>query len=541
MGFLTVLSSLAAPHYPLLRWAEESIPIELEHAGRHANLVLGFALLLVARGLSRRRRQAWSLAMIAVGSAIVLHLVKGIDWPEAVLGLALLALLVLWRGEFTAASDPPSVRDGYLGLAAVVLLLPFYTLLGLHLFRIHPAEGIAPFVVLRETGWRLLFADATGVAAGSHHQAWFLNSVSVLGWAGILYAVLMTARGLAPPPRTVSDLEAARRLVALHGRTGTDYMTLWPGNSVFFSPDGGSFIAYRQSADAALALGDPIGSPVSRRVAVVEFGDSTRREGVSHAFFAATEAMLPIYQELGYQSIKIGEEAVVPLAGLEFKGKEWQSTRTSLHRAAREGMTFQVFEGGSVPSGMRTQMEDIAHAWQQEKKLPPMGFTLGRTEDLDDPNVYVAAAVDAQGRVHAFVDWLPVPATRGWVIDLMRRRDESMNGVMEFLIASSLLFFKARGDREASLGTAPLADLAPGERDSLFEKVMGIVYEHGGALYQFRTLFEYKAKFQPEWRGAYLVYERSGDLPRVLLALMRAYFPDLSPKVLGEMIGAAIF
>ena len=173
MGFLTVLSSLTAPSYPLLRWAEESIPIELEHAGRHANLVLGFALLLLARGLSRRRRQAWSLAMIAVGSAVVMHLVKGIDWPEATLGLALLALLVLWRDEFTASSDPPSVRDGYLGLAVVVLLLPFYTLLGLHLFRIHPAEGITPFVILRETGWRLLFADATGVAAGNHHQAWF--------------------------------------------------------------------------------------------------------------------------------------------------------------------------------------------------------------------------------------------------------------------------------------------------------------------------------------------------------------------------------
>jgi phosphatidylglycerol lysyltransferase len=169
-----------------------------------------------------------------------------------------------------------------------------------------------------------------------------------------------------------------------------------------------------------------------------------------------------------------------------------------------------------------------------------MGFTLGTAGDLRDPNVYVAAAVDAQGRVQAFADWLPVPATRGWVIDLMRRHDEAMNGVMECVIASSLLFFKARGDREASLGTAPLADLAPGEREALPEKVMGFVYEHGGALYNFRTLFEYKSKFQPEWRGTYLVYEATGDLPRVLLALLRAYFPDLSPKVLGEMIGAAI-
>jgi len=186
-------------------------------------------------------------------------------------------------------------------------------------------------------------------------------------------------------------------------------------------------------------------------------------------------------------------------------------------------------------------MAEIGEAWQRSKKLPPMGFTLGRTEDLDDPNVYVAAAMDAQGRVEAFADWLPVPATRGWVIDLMRRREESMSGMMEFLIASSLLFFKARGDREASLGTAPLADIAPGDRDALPGKVMGFVVERGDALYNFRTLFEYKAKFRPEWRGTYLVYEGAGDLPRVLLALLRAYFPDLSPKVLGEMIGAALF
>ena len=164
---------------------------------------------------------------------------------------------------------------------------------------------------------------------------------------------------------------------------------------------------------------------------------------------------------------------------------------------------------------------------------------------MDDPNVNVAVAVDAAGRVHAFVDWLPVYGRRGWVIDLMRRRDDAMTGIMDFLIGASLTAFKERGYETVSLATAPLADLKRGHDASLLQWALGKVYEKSHTYYDFRSLFRYKEKFQPTWESIYLHHRGLVDLPAVAAALTRAYLPGLglaeATKLVGESAARLLF
>jgi len=78
-----------------------------------------------------------------------------------------------------------------------------------------------------------------------------------------------------------------------------------------------------------------------------------------------------------------------------------------------------------------------------------------------DPQVRSGIAVDRDGLVHGVTSWLPVfggeGVITGWTLDLMRRRDDGFGAVMEFLIASSALAFKAEGALVASLSGAPLS------------------------------------------------------------------------------------
>src|SRR5579884_3765093 len=63
-------------------------------------LPAGVALLVLARGLVRRRRHALGVVVAVLIVAGVLNLVKGLDWEEASLNWALAGLLVWGRSAF---------------------------------------------------------------------------------------------------------------------------------------------------------------------------------------------------------------------------------------------------------------------------------------------------------------------------------------------------------------------------------------------------------------------------------------------------------
>ena len=72
----------------------------------------GIGLLALARGVRRGQHQAWAISSVVLGLTLVLHLVRGGDVGASVLAAAVLALLLVYRGEFRAASEPPSSALG---------------------------------------------------------------------------------------------------------------------------------------------------------------------------------------------------------------------------------------------------------------------------------------------------------------------------------------------------------------------------------------------------------------------------------------------
>ncbi len=214
---------------------------------------------------------------------------------------------------------------------------------------------------------------------------------------------------------------------------------------------------------------------------------------------------------------------------LSFRGKSWQDVRTARNRAKREGMTFQMINQSSADPEIVRQLWDISAEWTEQRALPEMNFTLGHLTDPPDPEVRTAVAIDGRGRVHGFVTWLPVYARNGWVIDIMRRHDDAFPGVMEFLIAESMLVFQAEGCRFASLAAAPLAQVNRGkQRSGTIERALNLAADRLDSFYHFASLNDFKAKFLPRWEPIYLAYAGTASLPRIAYALLRAYLPTLS-------------
>jgi lysylphosphatidylglycerol synthetase-like protein (DUF2156 family) len=335
----------------------------------------------------------------------------------------------------------------------------------------------------------------------------------------------------------------ARTLLGRHGGSTLSWMTTWPRNTYFVRDDGRSYLAYRQHAGVAVALGDPIAPDGTADATVTEFTAMCENSGLVPCVFSATEATVAATRELGWQHVQVAEDNVLDLEGLEFRGKAWQDVRSALNKAAKQDIDFRLVRLADQPEPILAQVRALSEEWMADKAMPEMGFTLGGLDEAMDPATRVGLAVDAEGTVHGVTSWLPVHTgagkVGGWTLDVMRRSAHGFRPVMEFLIASACLAFREEGARFVSLSGAPLArsrDCGPGRTVDRALESLGRVME---PYYGFRSLHAFKAKFQPRHVPLYLAYRDEADLPRIGLALSRAYLPDVRLRELAKLVSSS--
>jgi len=290
----------------------------------------------------------------------------------------------------------------------------------------------------------------------------------------------------------------------------------------------------------AIALGDPVAADAATRAAVLQaFVDAEETHGLRVCFFSVTQEVADWGRAHGRRDVLVAEEAIIDLPDLEFKGKSWQSVRTALNRAAKEGIAYREGRLAEMPRGLLSQVRAISELWVSDKGLPEMGFTLGSVDEALDPDTRVGLAVDADMTVHGVTSWLPVHSpggeVRGWTLDVMRRLPDGFRPVTEFLIASACLSFRDQGASFVSLSGAPLAHSGDGtaERATL-ERLLDQIGEAMEPLYGFRSLDSFKQKFRPRHEPVHLVFPDEAALPRIGLALTSAYLPGASLRDLAR-------
>lgn len=314
----------------------------------------------------------------------------------------------------------------------------------------------------------------------------------------------------------------ARQILQNWGSTSTSFMTLSENNQLFIETEGQAFLAFRQRWGVALTLGDPVGSADAAKRCIAEFLDFCRQNKLVPVFFAV-EQHHDHYREYGLRGSQVAEDAYLSLEMLSFKGKCWQDVRTALNRAKREQLDFHQLNLAEITPAIRRQLSEVSQEWLGGKRLPELGFTLGNLASIENPAVRTYYAVDSAGEIQGFVSWLPMYGAEGWALDLMRRRQGAMQGLMEFLIASSILRFQAEGYSNLGLGASPLAPVQRERKLCPIEKLLLRSTPTVNRLYSFNSLFAFKRKFQPEWKPLYMFYPNLKALPKISLALIALY------------------
>jgi lysylphosphatidylglycerol synthetase-like protein (DUF2156 family) len=516
-------------------------------------------LLLCAYGLRRGRRLAWWLAVVinltvlAVGiwvactadSAPGGH-ITGLDtWARVVLparetvvlSVVTLISLLITRRRFDQTSDGRAVRKLTATLAtALGVSWGAFLLLG-YLLR----DGSSARL---EFGWsaqdlpmrfldsmlfsnRFLPPDLVGKLL--YAAVFLLFWIVVLGALAAFFLHTCT-------PSDAGTVDRARAILTRGGST-LSYMSTWPGNAYWFSADGRASIAYRAIVGVAVTVGEPYGDPAAFDSAITEFAGFCRHRGLQPCLYSVTARTRDVTQRLGWQSVQIAEDTLLPLASLQFSGKKWQGVRAALNKAAREGITAEWWSYQEMPLELLGQIHEISGKWMVDKGLPEMNFMLGGLGELNDPNIRCLIAVGADRKLHAVTSWMPVydgGRSIGWTIDLMRRNTEgTVRGVMEFLIATAALTFQEEGARFVSLSGAPLGGINrndSGEQPCALQRVLGMIATTIEPAYGFQSLRQFKDKFQPVYQPLYLTYPDPAALGPIAIAIGCAYLPRLTSR-----------
>lgn len=407
---------------------------------------------------------------------------------------------------------------------------------------------------------RAILATATFGGAAHPGVRWVQFAVGLSGWiwaATLVMLLLPMVLSAHQDMRTGRAADARlAELVRTHGGGSLGWQRTWPGFSSWTTRAGDVAISYRIVSGVALVLGDPVGPTDRWPAAVAEFRLFCLRAGWTVCWYAVTPAFAGRCGD-GWHLTQVGEDAVLELDGLEFRGKSWQDVRTARNHAAREGIVMRRVDIADAPSELRAQIAEVSRGWSRSKPLPEMGFTLGTVEHARDGQMRTHIAVDGSGIVHGVTTWLPVHADGrvvGWTLDVMRRRIGGFRPVIEFLIAESALAFRAEGCRTLSLSVAPLArctaaggtghrtadgeaavgagrDGVPvgpvtGRLDSVLDKASRLLEP----AYGFRSLLEFKRKFHPAFSPVYLGYADEIDLSQITVAIGKAYLPHLTVR-----------
>ncbi len=271
MGIVNVLSAVTPSLRDRLKLLEQYSPFGISHGGHLTSALTGFALLLLAASLWRQKRIGWILTVTILSISIPTHLIKGLDYEEALLATLLLILLIITRRHFQAHSDAPSVRAGLLAVLASLGFTLAYGVLGFFLLDKHYSINFGFWDAIRQTIVMFAAFYDPGLEPITGFGKYFADSIYLVGAVTGAYAFFMLLRPvLARLLPSTDERSRAWEIVRAHGRSSLARYALLDDKLYFFSP-GGSLISYVVENRVALALGDPIGSREDTASAIMAF------------------------------------------------------------------------------------------------------------------------------------------------------------------------------------------------------------------------------------------------------------------------------
>jgi lysyl-tRNA synthetase class 2 len=526
VGLFDVLTTILPPRHGRIAAMSEFVPTTGMLSARAATAVAGVLLLYVGAGLRRGKHRAWLLAVGAAAAGTLLHVVKGLDLDAAAVSAALLALLIVVRGEFRALADRRNRRRApaaLLGFGGAGFLLGFAEI-AIRENRLVGAPGVrdwaeeALFGLVGVSG-PLKFVSPIGAEAVTITTGAF----GLL--AAVATVILLLRPGSRARTRTEDDVIRLRGLLERHG--GNDslgYFALREDKSIIWAPNGTAAIAYRVINGVSLASGDPIGPESAWPDVVTAWLAECTAYGWTPAVLGCGRAGGRAYRKQGLDVIEIGDEAILDVPSFSLQGRPMRGVRQAANRMTRAGYRCEVIRQRDMTADALADAVRAATEFRDGSVERGFSMALSRFGDPRDGDCVLVICRDAGKRIRGVLQFVPWGAD-GWSLDLMRGDRTADNGLTEMMVVAAAEAAPALGVRRMSLNFAVLRSVFARAEELGAGPVLRVwhrLLRWASKLWQIESLYRANAKYQPEWVPRYLCFPTARDMPRIALAALTA-------------------
>jgi lysyl-tRNA synthetase, class II len=520
-GRLEFLSELLSPATP--------------HVADGLLVASSLGLVLLGRGLARRRHRSWQAALWLLAISCIGHLLKERDVLDSLLSAVPFALLWWKRADFNAEGDPNGPPRA---LAAGLWALTGLYAYGIAATYVHAEVRGGSFAF--DTTFRDVTLGLVGVDSSSDPGRFEHGLTVSLASAAIICAVYVVWLALRPRDCAVSqhvaDRRDARRLVERHGSDSLAYFALRRDKSYFFNEERTAFLAYRAVGGVALVSGDPVGDPAAAPALLADFARHCHTHAWRVAALGVARTHLADWHAIGLRTIYVGDEAVVHPARFSLDGRPIRKVRQSVTRLRKSGHTARILRARELTLEQRREIERVSRTWLRGQ--PERGFSMA-LDDMHAPDhgdAVFALGYDEARRLVGFVHFVPAPASGDLSLSAMRRLHHTPNGLMEFLLCETFRWAGTHGIERISLNFNAFGDLLRSDAKlPAWERGLRFLLARADRFFQVERLLAFNRKFFPEWEPRYAAFERYSDLPLAALVLLSIESLVAWPHVLRRL------
>ena len=477
------------------------LPLAAVEASYLLSVASGVLLIAVSRGIADQVRGAYRITQVLLISGAAFSLVKGIDYEEATILLAISGSLWLQRKSFYRHAASFNSSHTIYWLLGLFLSLAGFLALGVWVHDSIPFE-VERLLAFTPTSEAPRFARSLLLAS--------LVIVVILAWSLFRSARPVIKR--AEP----GELAEARELLETYGGSSFAQLVFLGDKSIFWSPSRRAFIQFAPIRDRLVALGDPCGNPKEFDELILGFREFADLHDLVPVFYEVADNQAYLYHDAGFALFKLGEMAFVDMEQFTLAGRQGESLRHSFNRAKRSGLSFELW---NPPFDSQTWqiLKSISDAWLQNLGAAEKSFSLGNYQESYLSRTPIAV-VKQEDKTIAFANLMPGFGSLDELsIDLMRHIPEAPAGTMDYLFIELLQWGKSQHYRFFNLGMAPLAGVGEARFARPQERFARLAFEYGNRFYNYKGVRSFKEKFHPQWRGHYLAYPIFTPLPSLLL------------------------
>jgi len=520
LGVVNIISAITPAIPSRLKLVNEFLPAHIVNNSNELILVVGLLLIILSVFLLQGARRAWYIGLFLTLISAIGHLVKGADYEEAILALIAALSLFYTRAYYTLKPHPRLMRISYFVLLYSVAAVLMYGITGFYFIDKHHFGIEFQFWTSVKLIFKMFFLfDDSGLTPLTSFGRNFLYSIYFFGGLVVTFIFFSLLKPyFSKPYNSAKDFDHAKDILNRYGNSPLDFFKTYPDKLIFLSEDHDGFISFKMTRSFAFVLENPVCKDDEAMVKIIQkFDQFCFENGFVSIYYRIPQRSIDLYKNLGKKCFPIGEEAVVDLTAFTMDGGKMKTTRSAINRLTSEGFDIRIYQP-PIKEGLLQILEMVSNKWLSEMDEKEIAFTQGVFDLAILKGQTIITVEDKEEKVYAFLNLIPDFASGEATYDLIRKINDSPNGVLDLLMAKTLLYLKEQGYKSANLGLAPLSGI---EGSNLAEKTVQYAYENLKAFGHFKGLRKYKEKFFPSWEKKYLVYTYDYHLLQAPNALKR--------------------